>query len=285
MQDSVYKAVPISTGANVAVKHVIMSNDDARKYYTRELAALRALSHPACQSYIASKERDSEAILVTRLEPHGTLEATLKCEFGGVTPQCWITKKTIIVFGIAFAMEHIHKKGFAHRDLKPGNVFLDENYEPVIGDFGAATDFRGGQSAEGAGPTMYIGTPLHMAPEAWVDDSDGYDQGVDVYGYAVLLYCLFAPDPCAMLDDGKGKVRNISDLMKRIRAGARFRRLPQITPTYWELITNGWEKVPSRRPIFTEIVNAMIVNVPAFLFEGADEAAVRQYVAKMIPLR
>jgi serine/threonine protein kinase len=227
----------------------------------------------------------SEAILVRRLEPNGTLEALLKCQFGGGTTPLWIAKKTIIVFGIAFGMEHIHKRGFLHRDLKPANIFLNENFEPVIGDFGVTTDFQGGQSAGSAGPTMYIGTPLHMAPETCVDESDGYNQAVDVYGYAVLLYCLFAQDPCAMLDDWKGKVKNVSNLMKRIGSGARFQWLPQITPTYWELITNGWEEVPRRRPTFTVVVNAMIANVPAFLFEGADEAAVRQYVAKMVPLR
>jgi serine/threonine protein kinase len=132
---------------------------------------------------------------------------------------------------------------------------------------------------------MNIGTPLHMAPEVWVDESEGYNQSVDVYSYAMLLYSMFTPDPAAMLDDGRGKVKSVPDLMKRVAAGARFRCVPQINEAYWDLITSGWEKKPYNRPTFTEIINAMITNLPQFLIPNANQAVVRRYIAKMVPLR
>jgi serine/threonine protein kinase len=166
--------------------------------------------------------------------------------------------------------------------LKPANIFLNDQFQPVIGDFGLATDFN---TRESVGPSMSIGTPLHMAPEIWMDESNGYHQAVDVYAYAVFLYTLFASDPSALLDDGKPRAKNVNDLMKRIGNGARFQRLPTIGNGFWELMTNAWHRAPDRRPTFSQIIDGMIANVPDFLFPGADETEVRQYVATMQRLR
>jgi hypothetical protein len=281
VQSGVYKAV-CDSGA-VAVKHSLLSNEQMRKYFDREKIAIRAFAHPACLSCVDVQEWGGEGVIVTQFQPNGTLETMLKLEFSGATTDLWQTQKTIIVLGIAFGMEHIHSKGFVHRDLKPANIFLNQGCEPVIGDFGVATDFR--PSEPSLGPTMFIGTPLHMAPEMWVDESDGYSQEVDVYAYAVLVYSMFAQEPEDMLDDGKGRAMKVNDLMKRIEAGARFRRVAKISDDYWNLITSCWGKEPLKRPTFTDILNALIENLPLFLFRKEDEASVRAYIAKMVPLR
>jgi serine/threonine protein kinase len=285
VQGAVYSAVSDSDGELVAIKHVKIANENDRNSFTKELSAVRAFSHPACMKYIISKDLGQEAILVTRFEPKGTLDRLLKIESFIQAGDEMLTLKTIIAIGIAFGMEHIHKKGFTHRDLKPANIFLNGDLEPVIGDFGVTTNLTKCASDGQLGPTWFIGTPLHMAPEVWVDESEGYNQSVDVYSYATLLYSLFTPDPAAMLDDDKGNVQNVRDLMKRVAAGARFRRVPEINEAYWDLITSGWREKPHERPTFPEIIDAMIANLPQFLIPNADEAVVRQYIAKMLPLR
>jgi serine/threonine protein kinase len=277
----VYSAVS-DTGAKVAIKHVILDSEDARRYFVREREAVRALSHPACVAFIESRDFGSEAMLVTKFEPGGTLDAAIKQEFAGRAVEGWSTTKSINVFGIAFGMEIIHKQGLAHRDLKSANVFLNENFEPVIGDFGLSTNFEMEEKVE---PSMAIGTPLHMAPELWLDESKGYNQAVDVYAYGVLLYTLFAADPCANLDDGKNRARNISDLMTRIGRGARFKRLETINEDYWKVMTNSWNHAPEKRPTFVDIVDGLIGNVPGFLFPGANEAQVRRYIELMMRFR
>jgi hypothetical protein len=281
VQGSVYAAIASSNSTPVAIKHMLFDTVDARKYFTREVTALRKLTHPAIISHIESRDLGQEAILVTRFEPKGTLEAFLKLYTPvNVNPE-YQTKKTIIAFGIAFGMEFIHKQGYCHRDLKAANVFLNTNFEPVIGDFGLATDFS--QSHDHIGPSMSIGTPLHMAPELWVDQSDGYGQSVDVYAYGVLLYTLFVPEGTCMnlLDDGRGSVRSSQTLLKRIGDGARFKRLPEIGDKYWELITAAWQTAPCSRPTFQQIVNAMITNLSGLIFPGANEAQVREFVERM----
>jgi serine/threonine protein kinase len=198
-------------------------------------------------------------------------------------PTDWPTKKTIIAFGIAFAMEYMHGRGFAHRDLKPANIFLNAMLEPVIGDLGLATNFQTGEHADDAndGPSMALGTPLHMAPELWVDESSGYSHKVDVYAYAVLLYSLFVNDPEAMLDDGKGRAGNPRVLLNRTKNGVRFKRVNEINDAYWDLISKCWNQSPAARPAFDQIVDEMITNITAFLMPEADEAAVQRYVETM----
>jgi hypothetical protein len=119
----------------------------------------------------------------------------------------------------------------------------------------------------------------------WVDESEGYNQEVDVYSYAVLVYSMFTPEPEAMLDDREERARNVSDLMNRIAAGARFRRVEKMSDAYRDLVTSGWKREPLQRPTFCDILDSLIANLPLFLFPEADEALVRAYIAKMTPLR
>jgi len=62
-------------------------------------------------------------------------------------------------------LDHCHRKGFAHRDLKTENVLLDENYNLKIGDFGFAGPIEG-KSGEGFMST-YVGTENYMPPEVF----------------------------------------------------------------------------------------------------------------------
>jgi serine/threonine protein kinase len=54
----------------------------------------------------------------------------------------------------------MHANGFAHRDLKLENVFLDSECTPKIGDFGLVKSFKRGKNFE-----TYCGTEGYMAPE------------------------------------------------------------------------------------------------------------------------
>ena len=71
--------------------------------------------------------------------PNGTVADLLKKEREGNPDPRWdATKKSICVFGVAAAMAYVHSKGILHRDLKTANVFVNDQFEPVIGDFGLA---------------------------------------------------------------------------------------------------------------------------------------------------
>jgi serine/threonine protein kinase len=88
---------------------------------------------------------------------------------------------------LALALQEAHEHGVIHRDLKPGNIMIDQRQQPVVMDFGLArklssTDVRLTQSG------TIIGTPAYMSPEQVNNDPRAMGPGCDIYSLGVILY-------------------------------------------------------------------------------------------------
>lgn len=97
-------------------------------------------------------------------------------------------EQTLSIFGkICDAVQFAHEHGVLHRDLKPGNVLLRADGEPVVADFGLAkaADSTGGMSISVSGTTL--GTIENMAPEQ-AESSKEVDERADVYSLGTILY-------------------------------------------------------------------------------------------------
>jgi serine/threonine protein kinase/tetratricopeptide (TPR) repeat protein len=108
-----------------------------------------------------------------------------------------------LVARVCDAVDHAHQRGVVHRDLKPGNILVDESGSPRIIDFGVATTCgnvtvdttrltRGGQ---------LVGTLRYMSPEQVDSRNETPDERTDVYGIGAVLYELLSGQPPFDLDD------------------------------------------------------------------------------------
>jgi formylglycine-generating enzyme required for sulfatase activity/serine/threonine protein kinase len=90
----------------------------------------------------------------------------------------------------ARALHAAHEAGVIHRDLKPGNLIVTADGEPVILDFGLAKDTSGVEVTMTRHGDL-MGTPAYMSPEQLVAHRIKLDRRTDVYSLGVTLYeCL-----------------------------------------------------------------------------------------------
>jgi len=98
-----------------------------------------------------------------------------------------------IMARICEAVHHAHQRGLIHRDLKPGNILVDETGQPKILDFGVArvTD-SDAQATRQTDMGQLVGTLAYMSPEQVLGDPLELDTRSDVYALGVILYELLA---------------------------------------------------------------------------------------------
>jgi serine/threonine-protein kinase len=95
-----------------------------------------------------------------------------------------------LVEKVARGVDYAHSKGILHRDLKPGNIVLDEQGEPLVTDFGLAKLLH--QLADISTPGQLIGTTSYMSPEQAMGKTADISKGSDVWSLGVILYELLS---------------------------------------------------------------------------------------------
>jgi eukaryotic-like serine/threonine-protein kinase len=107
-------------------------------------------------------------------------------------------QKLVLMLRVCEAVHHAHQRGLIHRDLKPGNILVDETGQPKILDFGVArvieADGQEGntQPAMQTGLGQLMGTLAYMSPEQVLGDPLEVDTRSDVYTLGVILYELLS---------------------------------------------------------------------------------------------
>jgi serine/threonine protein kinase len=275
----VYEATERRTGRVVAMK-VLQQDPNADKksfvkYFLREIQVMSKMTHPATLSLIGYRGMGGgDPVIVMELCPNGSLESiTNAARRGRHVPEWTPTRRSIAVVGIACALEFMHRQGFIHRDLKPGNVLFDAAWEPRVCDFGRA------RAARGANMTMADGTPQTMAPELLSDD-DVYTNKIDVYSFGICIYLFFRE--ANQFDGDSQPVRGYPSFLRKVSNGQRFLRDPLIPQFYWDLITACWDHNPEVRPSFAQIVEMFRTN-KEYAFAGSDMEQLARYEEKVFP--
>ena len=141
----------------------------------REPRLLASVSHPNIVAITTAEKQDGTFFIVMEYVPGETLENIIALK-GAID----LNRALDFTCQICNAVDHAHRQGVLHRDLRPANVLVGENDMAKVADFGTSRFLE--IAAHG---TTVIGSPPYMAPEQFhgkaVFASDIYSLGVTMY--------------------------------------------------------------------------------------------------------
>jgi len=180
---TVYLAHDPSSKRDVAVKVLpresLGKEVSSLERFKKELETIASLEHPAIVPvYDVGEDDDGQPYFVMRYMAGGSLSVLIQ------EGKFSLQDTARIIERIAVALDHAHKQGIIHRDIKPDNILFDINDNPYISDFGVAKLTE--VSIDGDTESRVVGTPGYMSPEQAYDER--VDVRSDVYALGVVIY-------------------------------------------------------------------------------------------------
>lgn len=185
LAESPYHAEPV---ALKLVRFEDRAKDEAKwnrrllKLLKAEKAVASRLDHPNIIRIYDAVVEEAHAYVVMEYFPGGTLERY--CSFENMLP---VQRVVGIVFKCCMALDYAFRQGIVHRDIKPGNILVDDHDNVKITDFGLALNVNK-KSESDSTFIMGVGSPAYMSPE----QIKGYplNQKTDLYSLGVVLFHL-----------------------------------------------------------------------------------------------
>lgn len=208
----VYRGVHVTSGAAVAVKKIRLSTGMHRERVRAEIEHSRLCSgHPHVVELMHSEITNRHGYLFFGYCKGGSVGDLVR----SLGPRPEDFARTVLV-QLVNALDYIHSLGLVHRDVKPGNVFLDEpecDHRKVhvrLGDFGLARKHTPERDPAAAMMNTFCGSPMFMAPE--ILSRQTYGRDVDFFGLgAVVFYVVTGAPPY--------KSRRLDQLIEDVKLG------------------------------------------------------------------
>ncbi|MEN0139643.1 MAG: protein kinase, partial [Rhodococcus sp. (in: high G+C Gram-positive bacteria)] len=177
----VYRCRQVALDRTVAIKVLtsVLDRDNLERFLREQRAMGRLSNHPNIVTILQVGTTGSgRPYLVMPYYPRDSLEVLIRRH----GPLDWSDALRVGI-KVADALEAAHRAGIVHRDIKPGNILLDDYSEPLLTDFGIAR--ISGAFETGAG--MIAGSPAYTAPE--VLEGLPPTAASDIYGLGATLFC------------------------------------------------------------------------------------------------
>jgi len=197
------------------------------------------MHHPNIVQFENFFEDDENVYIIMELCSNSTLNEQIKRRkrLTELEVQCFASQ-------ILQAIRYMHQHRVIHRDLKLGNLFLNDKMQVKCGDFGLAAklDFQDEKRR------TVCGTPNYIAPEV-LESKQGHSYEVDIWSFGVILYAMIIGKP-------PFETQEIKLTYKRIKAiDYSFPETAPISDEAKDLITKILVLDPSRRPTIDEILD------------------------------
>ncbi|XP_017630205.2 L-type lectin-domain containing receptor kinase IX.1-like [Gossypium arboreum] len=163
----------------VAVKKISATSKQGEKEYFAEICTIGRLRHKNIVQLQGWCHEGEHHLLVYEYMPNGSLDRYFGKKFLD-----WDTRFKILT-GLASALLYLHEDSsnpVVHRDVKPNNVMLDEEFNAHLGDFGLARLLQNDDSVT----TMLAGTPGYLAPEVGFTGKSTPESDVYSFGMVVI---------------------------------------------------------------------------------------------------
>ncbi|CAF3170654.1 unnamed protein product [Rotaria sp. Silwood2] len=239
---SVFKAKWISKKRSVACKviNVPKSKDAERleKSFLKEIAAYAELSGAyilKTYGFTASKQGQGKRyMIVMEYMSRGSLSNLIQEKGDKIS----LRRKLDMAMNMASGMRKIHEHRMIHRDIRPDNILVNENYVAKIGDMGIA------RFTDPLNQHTQVGCAPYMPPEFY---AGSYDQKLDIFTFGLTLNELFT-----------SKKHTFQMLASKKIA------FQEESPIFADLIARCTADDPKRRPTAIEIEKTLDLYVTGF---------------------
>jgi formylglycine-generating enzyme required for sulfatase activity/tRNA A-37 threonylcarbamoyl transferase component Bud32 len=185
----VYLVADLALKRKLAVKVLspdLIASKTVLERFHREAETIAQLSHPNIVPlhFIGAKE-DLVYLVMECIQGESLAERIERVK------RLPVDETSRVLREVAGALEHGHKRGVVHRDIKPHNVLLEaETGRALVTDFGIA------RTAEGSSLTasgMVVGTPAYLSPEQVMGQA--IDHRADIYALGIMAYEMLTGEP------------------------------------------------------------------------------------------
>jgi len=235
----VYRADDVVRGGEVAIKVLRPELAAALGHdrFLREIRILGRLHHPNILPLLDSREAGGSLYYISPYIAGSSLQRRL--ERDGPLPLNDVVR---IARDVAAALDHAHYHDVIHRDIKPGNVLLDQD-RAIVCDFGIARalELAGGDRLTSSSG-FALGTPAYMSPEQATGGP--IDFRVDVYGLGCVLYEMLTGEPPFTGPTAQAVLaRSLAGEFRPVRTVR-----PEVPASVDAAIRSGLASEPDRRP-------------------------------------
>ena len=227
-------------GDRCVVKAVVpemAADPDVRQLFEHELKVASSLDHPTIIRIHRFSEEGGLPHLVMELFPHPNLKKQIQAGTNLLLP-----KLQRIVTELALALDHVHARGWVHRDVKPDNILVGDDGQVKLIDFAIASRAAGlvGRLFGGKPPPQ--GSPSYMSPEQI--RGGALDARSDIYSFGCVLFELLAGRPPYTSNDNNELLNK--HVSATVPAADKFNA--NITPSASKYIRQLLAKKPADRP-------------------------------------